>query len=153
MSDVTRAFCDYLKAESTVTDLVGARVRTRWARAKDLRGSDRKIRPGIIVREAPGGEQLHHQGGAMDRVRTVVDVYCVAGTDSEATDLTKAAQAVLDGRPEGVMGRKNLNVVGVKLLGPARELDEPPEDGSDDWVCKNLLEFEVWHEQKVLVFA
>lgn len=152
MSDIAGAFRDHLKTESTVTDLVGTRVRTSWAPANYLRGSGGKARSYIVALKG-GGQKLHHQGGVMSKVNPTVEVYCIAGTRSDANRLSTAVEGVLDGRPEGIMGRKNLNVRSVILPSPARELDEPPEDGSDNWVCKDLLEFDVWHDQDVPVFV
>lgn len=152
MSDITAAFRDHLKTESTVTDLVGTRVRTRWAPANFLRGSDGRPRSYIVISKA-GGQRLHHQNGVMSKVNPTVEVYCIAGTRGEANRLSTAVTNVLDARPKGIMGRKNLVVRSVILPVEPRELDEPPQDGSDDWVCKDLLEFDVWHEQKVPVYA
>lgn len=152
MSDITGAFRDHLRTESTVTDLVGTRVRTSWAPANYLRGSGGKLRSYIVILKA-GGERLHHQEGVMSKVNPTVEVYCIAGTRGDANRLSTAVTGVLDGRPEGLMGRKNLNVRSVIQPSEPRELDEPPQDSSDNWVCKDLLEFEVWHEQEVPIYA
>lgn len=152
MSDITGAFRDHLRTESTVTDLVGTRVRTSWAPANYLRGSGGKPRSYIVILKA-GGERLHHQEGVMGKVNPTVEVYCIAGARGDANRLSTAVTGVLDGRPKGLMGRKNLNVRSVIQPLELRELDEPPKDGSDNWVCTDLLEFEVWHEQEVPIYA
>lgn len=152
MSDITGAFRDHLRTESTVTDLVGTRVRTSWAPASYIRGSDRKVRSFIVVLKR-GGPRLHHQEGVMSKVNPTVEVYCIAGTRGDANRLSTAVTGVLDGRPEGLMGRKNLNVRSVILPEEPREEDEPPTDGSDYWLCKDILDCDVWHEQDVPVYA
>lgn len=152
MSDVTGAIRDHLKTESTVTQYVGSRVRARWAPYTDFRGSGGKVRPYIIVLQI-SGETLHHQGGAMNRMNPRVEVHCFAGVSSDANKLSTAVRGVMDGLTNRYMGRKNLFIRSIILAMPVREIDEPPQEGSDEAIFRDLLEFDVWHEQAVPVFA
>lgn len=152
MSDITSAIRDYLKTEPTVTAFVGPRVRTRWASCSDFRGSDGKVRPYIIVLQI-SGETVHHQGGAMDRMNPRVEAHCFAGVSSDANKLSTAVRGVMDGLTNRYLGRKNLFVRSIMLAVPVREIDEPPEDGSDEAIFRDLLELDVWHEQAVPVFV
>lgn len=152
MSDIASAFRDHLRTESTVTQYVGQRVRTRWARSSSFRDSSGKVQPYIIVLSI-SGDALHHQGGAMNRRNPRVEAHCFARTATAVNKTSNAVIGVMDGLTKTYMGRQNLFIRSIVLAVVPREVDEPPQDGSEDPVFRDLLEFDVWHEQDVPVFA
>lgn len=152
MSNIAAAIRDHLKTEPTVTAHVGARVSARWQKSSRFRNARGKVQPYIIVLQVPG-ESLHHQGGAMNRMNPRVEAHCFARTDSAVNDVSVAVLGVMDGLTKTYMGVQNLFVRSIVLATSPTHIDEPPEDGSDDPLLRDLLEFDVWHEQAVPVFA
>jgi hypothetical protein len=144
MSIITRAFRDHLGDDSTVTDIVGSKIRRSWVQNES---------PPYITIIKISDIPEHHMTAAAGLTVSRVQIDCWETSRHKAETLSTAVREALDGRPGGTLGDQNVIVRMLHLDAGPSELDEPPTDEGADGEYRDMMEFLVGYTQSVPTFA
>ena len=108
MADFNADFKTKLKAESTVTDLVGAGASARIY--PDVPKHNMTL-PAIVYGEGRGGESYEHLSGALGTAETVMVVDSYAATRAAANNLAEVVRVALQGPVHTAWGDSHVNSV------------------------------------------
>lgn len=131
----------YLKTKTAITDLVGSGGSARISPAKINQGDGFPAIRFVIT----GGESHESLTGAVGNRQPNLQIDCYATTRLAATNLGEQVRLVLQGY-RGTMGSTFINGI---TLENRFELYEPTVDGSDNGKHREVLVFNVVHDESI----
>lgn len=138
MADFTAAILDHLLADSTITDVVGTRIRRTAARTRD-------DLPYIVITEVDDVPEQDLEGGSGISIG-LADIAPYAVSRAATRAVSTLVFKSLNGRHRAVMGDDNLDVHEVRMVN-RRMLDTKKDDGSEEWNFKDVCTFQVGYAQ------
>lgn len=138
---IVKAFQTYLESISGITAKVSTRIYPHHLPKTP------KTYP-VITHQLVDNDHLHHIGSASGSSTARIQVDCWGQTMADVETLAEAVRAALQGY-SGAMGA--ITVSFVQLAGE-RDLHEPPKEGSNQWLYRRSMDFQVKYKESVPTF-